>query len=87
MAATDPAAEPLCTLCGTGRAPFLRYGTGDRTGRMCSACLRTTRICGRCEYPAEKTVPVAVIHGGTGPGRTEYACQGCADRGKGRPKV
>ncbi|QFQ98531.1 hypothetical protein F9278_22780 [Streptomyces phaeolivaceus] len=80
-AADEARPELLCTICGTGRAPFLRYGTLERTGRMCADCLRRTRICSRCQCPAEKPVPVAFVHGGSGPGRTEYACRGCADRG------
>lgn len=85
-AAEDPRPELPCTVCGTGRAPFLRYGTVDRMGRMCSECLRRTRICVRCQPPAEKPVPVAVVHGATGPGRTEYACRDCADPGERSPE-
>jgi hypothetical protein len=79
-AADEARPELLCMLCGTGRAPFLRYGTLERTGRMCADCLRQTRLCSRCQRPAEKPVAVAFVHGASGPGRTEYACRDCADR-------
>lgn len=72
--------EALCDICGVGRAPFLRYGTVERMGRMCRECLHRTRICARCQRPATEPVPVGVAHGATGPGWTEYACLACTDQ-------
>jgi hypothetical protein len=72
--------EPLCDICGIERAPFLRYGTVDRTGRMCAACLRRTRACDRCGQtrPTTALAPTRFVHGATGPGWAEYACRSCA---------
>lgn len=74
-----PDAEPLCDICKIGRAPFLRYGTLENTGRMCSACLHRTHICALCQQPGNAPlVAVSTVDQGTGPGRTTYACAACA---------
>ncbi|MCX3062473.1 hypothetical protein [Streptomyces beihaiensis] len=79
--------DALCDICGVGRAPFLRYGTVERTGRMCRECLHRTRICGHCQQPTTEPVDLRVVHAGTGPGWTEYVCRDCAPRGEGHPCV
>ncbi|MGW3646796.1 hypothetical protein [Streptomyces sp. NPDC000878] len=71
--------EPLCDVCKVGRAPFLRYGTLENTGRMCSACLRRAHICALCQQPGNAPlVALGTADQGTGPGRTTYACAACA---------
>ncbi|WP_105975221.1 hypothetical protein [Streptomyces geranii] len=71
--------EPLCDICKVGRAPFLRYGTLENTGRMCSQCLHQTNICARCQQPGNAPlVAVSTVDQGTGPGRSTYTCAACA---------
>ncbi|KPI29846.1 hypothetical protein OK074_6762 [Actinobacteria bacterium OK074] len=71
--------ELLCDVCGVERAPFLRFGTLHRTGRICAPCLRQTQVCGRCAQlrPVSQLVAVRYMPGATGPGWTEYACRAC----------
>ena len=72
---------PLCDICKVGRAPFLRYGTLENIGRMCSACLHRTRLCAICQLPSNTPlVALPTIDQGTGPGRTSYACVDCTGR-------
>lgn len=72
---------PLCDICKTGRAPFLRYGTLENIGRMCSACLHRTPLCAICQLPSNTPlVALPTIDQGTGPGRTSYACADCTGR-------
>lgn len=73
--------EPLCDICKTGRAPFLRYGTLENTGRMCSECLHRTRLCALCQLPSNTAmVALPTVDQGTGPGWTSYACVDCTGR-------
>ncbi|MDX3458014.1 hypothetical protein PV396_39755 [Streptomyces sp. ME02-8801-2C] len=73
--------EPLCDICKVGRAPFLRYGTLENTGRMCSACLHRTRLCAICQQPTSTAmVALPTVDQGTGPGWTSYACLDCTER-------
>ncbi|MBW8740861.1 MAG: hypothetical protein JF621_28415 [Streptomyces turgidiscabies] len=72
---------PLCDICKTGRAPFLRYGTLENIGHMCSACLHRTPLCAICQLPSNTPlVALPTIDQGTGPGRTSYACADCTGR-------
>jgi len=75
---TGVEAEPLCDICKIGRAPFLRYGTLENTGRMCSECLHRTRLCALCQQPGSKMVALPTVDQGSGPGWTSYACVACA---------
>ncbi len=79
VAAGSEDGGPLCDICKIGRAPFLRYGTLESTGRMCSACLHRTHICTLCQQPGNAPlVALSTVDQGTGPGRTTYACAACA---------
>ncbi|WP_327696392.1 hypothetical protein [Streptomyces sp. NBC_00459] len=73
--------DPRCDICHVGRAPFLRYGTLENTGRMCSECLHRTRLCAICQQPSNTPlVALPTVDQGTGPGRTSYACGACVGR-------
>jgi len=80
VADEDGSGNALCDICGTGRAPFLRYGTVDRTGRMCPECPRRTLLCARCQQPGTRLVPRRIMDQGTGPGWTEYTCLACTNQ-------
>ncbi|MEW2120514.1 hypothetical protein AB0945_36200 [Streptomyces sp. NPDC005474] len=78
---TTDQTDPRCDICKVGRAPFLRYGTLENTGRMCSECLHRTRLCALCQQPTSTPmVALPTVDQGTGPGWTSYACVECTDR-------
>jgi hypothetical protein len=70
---------PLCDICKVGRAPFLRYGSLENIRRMCSAFLHRNPLCAICQLPSDTPlIALPTVDQGTGPGRTSYACAGCA---------